>query len=139
MTDANTIMLDGPEVYEEGILDTAALPGMNIVLGTDGNFDPGADAAEGNISRIVIEDALQGKTVSQTYAIADRVRYIIPRKGQRVAVLVLDGQTVTKGSLLVANAAGKYIVETAEGVATFEAIEAAAPSGSDALVAVRAI
>lgn len=139
MSTPQMIMLDPGYTYEEGVLDTVASPGMNIKRASDGKFDPGAPAVEGSVSRIVMEDSLQGKTIDDAYAVGDVVRYGIPKKGERVLLKVLDGETVVIGSLMVANSAGKFIVETSETVAQFEADEAVSPSGSDGFVRARAL
>lgn len=125
-TDAKrTITLDGNNqiVHEEGVLDTAAFPGMNIVLASDGNFDPGAGVASATLPRIVKEDVLsKGRTVDDEIAIGDIVPMGIPTRGAKMQVLVLSGEDVDKGELLVADSAGKFVT-TAAAPAQFEASE----------------
>lgn len=136
---AKTIRLDAHgSKQEEGTLDTAALPGMNIVLASDGDFDPGAGAADANLSRIVTEDALQGKTVSDTYAVGDKVFYVIPRSGDVINLLGLSGQTLNKATLVEADSAGKFVVGTGTSVQFIIEVDAGTLS-ADTLVAGRKI
>ncbi len=136
---ANTILLDAAgSKREEGTLDTVASPGMNIVLASDGNFDPGAGATDATLPRIVVEDSLQGKTVSDAYVVGERVFYMIPRRGDVVNILGLSGQTLNKAVLVEADSAGKFIIGTGASV-QFIIEEDAGVLSADKLVAGRAL
>src|SRR5262245_22780206 len=89
------------DIYDEGIASGSILPGMNVVLQSAAEasgrhtYAPGATLAGGTAStaaagpmRIAIEDGLQGKTVNDAYASGDNVRFIEPRRGDTVQVLV---------------------------------------------------
>lgn len=131
---AKTVLLKGDYVqWEEGPLATApALPGMNVVMTTAADalgratYAPGATAAGatgagGAVSpiKLVIEQALYGKTVNDAYAVGDNVRFIIPHKGDVLQVLVVTGQTITKGQGAEAAASGKWQAATIGAVAQF--------------------
>jgi hypothetical protein len=122
---------------EEGVLDTAAQPGMNIVLASDGKYDPGAGVASASQINIVTEsyNALnQGKTVDDTIAIGDRASFITPIPGERYAILLKNAEAASVGSLLKADSAGLFVV-TASAPAQFVAREALTASGNQLIEA----
>jgi len=124
---------------EDGVLGTAAQPGMNIVLASDGEYDPGAGVASASQINIVTEsyNALnQGKTVDDTIAIGDRASFLSPQTGERVAVLLKSGEAASIGSLLKADSAGLFVV-TATAPAQFVAREALTASGNQLIEAKR--
>jgi hypothetical protein len=139
-TTQNRIELQPGGVKDEGEMDAAVYPGMNIVRASDGNYDPGAGAAEAMMVHLVLEDALQGKTTADAYADGDKVPFVIPKRGCIYNVRVSAGETVVIGSLLVANTDGDFIVEDAEGRAQFIAQEASGGAlAADTLIKARAV
>lgn len=150
---ANTIVLKSSGgIHEEGPLATAAaLPGMNLVLTTAADsfrrqtYTPGATPVGGTAAgaatpmiKIVKEDALQGKTVNDTYNIGDNVFWFQPRPGDIIQVLVASGQTVVKGNGGAAIASGKWNVATIGTVVEF--LEASTGAlGADTLVRARVL
>jgi hypothetical protein len=147
----NKIVLKGDYgQYEEGILATgAALPGMNVVRTTAaeaqkrGTYAPGATLAGGTAAggaatpiKVVREDALQGKTVDDTFAVGDLIFLFIPKKGDVIQVRVLTGETIAIGGGLSANAAGKWVAATVN--SAVEALEASGGAlAADTLLRVR--
>jgi hypothetical protein len=130
---AKTIRIKGDTVqWEEGPLATApALPGMNLVLAANAqalgrdSYAPGltlvggAGAGGASPIKLVIEQALYGKSVNDAYAVGDNVRFIVPKKGDVVQVLVVAGQTITKGLGGGAAASGKWQVAATNAVGEF--------------------
>jgi hypothetical protein len=130
---AKTIVLKGDYTqYEEGPLATApALPGMNLVLATNAqalgrdSYAPGLTLAGGagaggaSPIKVVIEQRLYGKTVNDAYAVGDNVRFKIPKKGDVIQVLVVSGQTITKGQGGGAAASGKWQLAATNAVGEF--------------------
>jgi hypothetical protein len=130
---AKTIRLKGDYVqWEEGPLATApALPGMNLVLAVNAQalgrdtYAPGATLAGGagvggaSPIKLVIEQALYGKSIADAYAVGENVRFIIPKKGDVVQVLVASGQTIVKGNGGSAAATGKWAVAATNAVGEF--------------------
>lgn len=56
------------------------------------------NAASGNVLMMVgIEDALQGKGITDDFAVGDVVRVWIPQRGDVVRLRLKDGQTVVAG------------------------------------------
>ena len=83
--------------HDEGILDTVATPGMHIQLASDGHYDKSpATAAElvKTVPQIVTEDSMQGKTVSDAYAIGDIVRFYMPTPGDHCLLLCKTGENL---------------------------------------------
>ena len=118
--------------YDEGVLAAIAKPGMNIVLGSAGTYTPGVGLAQ---TAIVIEDALQGKTMSDAYASGDLVRFITPEPGDRVHLLCLSGEDISVGEGVKANSAGKYVQLSSGDVAQFFARESSGGAlGADTLL-----
>lgn len=140
MSDANRIVLDHNNTghHEEGVLDTVATPGMNVVLASDGKFDPGAGVASATLPSIVVENANTGGSIDTVQAVGDVFSYFIPNRGDRINLILLDGQVIVIGDLLKADAAGKFI-KTATAPAQFIAEEALSPSGSDGRISGRAL
>ncbi len=144
---AQTILLKTMGHHEEGEADGAISPGMAVELAADGKFDQvqatQAEALKGVAGlKIATEDALQGKTVNDAYAATDRFFFYQPIPGDHVQVLIKDGETIAIGDTLVVEGGGSGLFVEAAGTEThyqFEALEAVSPSGSNGLVAARAL
>lgn len=131
-TGYNKIVLKGDHVqWEEGILATAAAtPGMNVVMTTADEtqgrktYTPGASKDGGDNGagassplKIVKEDALQGKTIDNAYAVGDNLFLAIPKKGDVFLVLALTGENIDVGEGVAFNSDGKAIAATVDSVA----------------------
>lgn len=158
LSGANTIVLrggytDGAAEHEEGILQGAAYPGMNLVMTAAdealGNHTFKADSTEysgtgtdtttvkGPI-KIAKENALFGGTVDTAYASGDRVQIHIAKPGDILQVLVASGQSLDKGNGLTAGADGKWSKDTTNAIV--EALEDTGGALSeDTLVRVRVL
>lgn len=124
--------------YEEIALTAAASPGM-AVQGDDGSVTFAAAGQKVPI-RILLENALEGQTVDDAYASGDVGFVCEPVPGDVVALLLTDGETVSKGDLLIINTTGKFIETTGTpAMEAFEALEALSPSGSDQLIKAKRI
>lgn len=122
----NKIVLKGDwGHWEEGPCAVAVSPGMNVArtpaarswerdtwgpAATDfvGTGTTAGGTSVANPIAVVIEDALQGKTVNEAYTAGENIRVFQPRKGDVIQVLVAAGQTVLKGRGLSAVAGGKW-------------------------------
>jgi len=102
------ILLKGKGHHEEGILDTVGTPGMHVQLAADGHWDLSpaaiAELVKGGGFAILKEDALQGKTITQAYAIGDLAFLYHPVVGDHLALfvkaaanLVIDDKVVPEG------------------------------------------
>lgn len=118
---------EGGNNAEEGILATAvASPGMNVVRTTAveekgrHTYAPGATLAGGTAAAaavspvtLVKEDSLQGKTVSDAYAVGDTLLLHQAKVDDVCLVLVASGQTILKQDKAFAVASGKWNGATA--------------------------
>ena len=142
MASNNTIVLKGKGHHDEGVLGTVASPGMSISFEADGQYDKNTSATAVAIKeglKIVKEDALQGKTVSDAYAVGDTVFFYEPLPGDHVQLLVLEDEAIAIGDKLVPGLAntGTFIEAGTEATFTAEALEAVTATGGSALVACR--
>jgi hypothetical protein len=137
-----TIVLQGNSYghHDEGVLDTACYPGMHIQIASDGKFDPSPQTAAELVKKkvaIAKEDAYQGKTVNDQYAIADRVFYYEPVPGDIIHCLVKSGETIAIGSQIALEGGGSGLFIVAAGTEAqyrFEAREAAGLLAANTLV-----
>lgn len=158
----NTIVLkagytEGGAEHEEGPLELAASPGMNLVLSerastqgrdywTPGSVDVVGTGTGGTTTtagpiRILKEDALRGKTVDDAYAAGDNAFVHIAKSGDVLQVLVRSGENFEKAVGLGSDPfgqTGKFVVD-----ATNAVVETLERSGgalaADTLVRVRVL
>ena len=103
---ANTIMLKGRFSREEAPAGEALKPGMFVELESDGVIvahDTAGGVAE---KAIVVEDALQGKTIYEGYAPGDPVQFNILCPGAVVQARISDGEEISVGDVLVSDGDG---------------------------------
>ena len=136
----NKIVLKGSGHYNEGVLDTVISCGSAVELAADGNYDAvvstQAEALKAGIQPIAIEDALQGNTVDDAYAVGDIVFTYQAVAGDHLQVLVKDGETIAVADNLVVVGSGSGLFEKAAGSETayqVKALEAVSPSGANGL------
>jgi len=103
----NRVHAKGPFLYEEYIADEAGIkPGHLVKLLQNGQIIR-HDVEQGRNERMFAqEDALQGKTIGDTYAISTLVGVILPNIGSWVQALLADDETVVVGDWLVSNGDG---------------------------------
>lgn len=127
-----TIVLKGRGNHDEGILDTIASPGMHVQMAADGKYDPSPQTAAELAKRslkIVKEDALQGKTVNDAYAVADVVFTYTPLSGDHVLLLIKSGQNIAVGDQIVPEGGGTGLFIEAAGTEAKYFAEALDSSG----------
>jgi hypothetical protein len=121
--DYNTIVLKGEGHVEEGKLtsdygylgDPYAYPGMAVKKNADSEFEVGIGSTDGaaGVVRIVIEDYLLGKTITDPYAEGSTARVYIPQPGDELLVLVKTGENLAIGDTLICeSASGEWIKTT---------------------------
>lgn len=133
MSVANTIVLKGKGHHGEGVLDTIVSPGMAVEQAADGDWDPPqgtqAETLKKMSFKVAKEDALQGKTVDDAYAVGDVLSYYVPLPGDEVQVLVKSGEDIDVGDKLVVEAATSGLFVEAAGTETRYQLEAIEDSG----------
>jgi hypothetical protein len=128
---------EGGAEHEEGILDAAGTPGMNVQINPAPadqevhHWSPdstdfagtGTDTTvvKGSVN-VLCEDSLQGGTIDTEYPAGSRARIHKAAVGEHLQVLVLSGETVTKTDGLSAGADGKWVVDASN--PTVKALEA---------------
>lgn len=114
------------EEYTVG--ETGIYPGMIVELSTATAVVK--HATEGGLAEamLVLESALEGKTVDDVYAYSadqnNKVEVLLPRKGEEVNVLVASGETVAVNASLVS--AGDGTVKVSTNVSSGVTVEAGA-------------
>lgn len=105
-----TIMLKCKGHWDEGFLDTVATPGMHVQMAADGKYDlsPAAigELVKGGKFKIVREDDLQGKTITDAYAIGDRVFLYTPLAGDHLGLFVKTGANIAVADKIVPEGGG---------------------------------
>lgn len=100
------IHLLGDGRHEEAVAGGTIRPGDLIKLNSDGEVVVHATAA-GNAERLfALEDALQGKEISESYANDDVVGFVVASPGDVVYAYLSWGENVAKGDLLESNGDG---------------------------------
>lgn len=103
------------DVFEEFPAVAALYPG-HLLMVTSANKVQKHNVASGNILPMVaIEDALQGKGITEAYAADDIVRCWIPTRGCIVKLRLKDGQTVVVGDWVESAGDGtvqKWVVDS---------------------------
>jgi hypothetical protein len=126
-TNNRTIVLKGNAKghHEEGILDTVATPGMHVTLQADGKYDITPEAIGEIVKRglfIVKEDQLQGKMITQAYAIGDVVFLYKPVPGDHLNLFVKSGANIAVGDNIVPEGGGTGLwIEAAGTEAAYKA------------------
>jgi hypothetical protein len=142
---ARTIVLKGDlgDRYEEAKVASGQTikPGMLIDLNSSGEAIVFNTAGGDTVTRVAIEDALQGRTVDDAYAAGEVIRYFIPRPGDVLNLLVADGENIAIGDKIIASTGGKFIETTGTPTKIFgeaeEALNLSGGASEDKLVRVR--
>jgi len=129
------------DIINEYAAGTAITPGMLISLASDGDVDPNSSAGGVCEKMFALEDELQGKTISDAYAIGDPVQCWNATSGEEVLALLADGEDVAIGEVLVSDGTGKLKAATADSSAVvveefpiaiaLEAVDMSGSSGAD--------
>ena len=96
--------VDSSAVQEAGVIVTTGMrPGELIVSNASGLARGSVAAASGEVL-VLLDDTLQGKTITDTYTAGDLAQYLIPRRGGVVLMRLAASQTLAIGSPLDASA-----------------------------------
>lgn len=142
---SNTILLKGRGHHDEGVAGAAVSPGEAVELQADGKYDPMVSAQAAALKRslqIAKEDALQGKTTADAYALDDQLFFYSALPGDHVNALVKSGQDISEGDKLVVEGGGSGLFVEAAGTETkfqLEALESPGALAANTLVACRVI
>ena len=137
-------------VFEEMVAGGVITPGHLVKLASTGKVIAHDDANENALPMFALEDELQGKTITQTYAENAPVQVWIPTRGDQVYAILAANETVAIGDFVASNGDGtlKKHVEDAEsgGLLTVhgkqivgQALEAKVTSAATARIKVRIV
>jgi len=148
MSSANTIVLksqSGEGQHDEKVAVAIVSPGMLLETDSAGKVKAHATASGPHQRLFAKEDALQGKTRTQDYAIGDPVSIHVGLPGDVLDLVLKDGQVIVIGDPVTSNADGKlkkYAAPTLAGD-DFHIIgyaeEALSPSGADGFLSTRLV
>jgi hypothetical protein len=106
------IHLLGDGRHEEIVAAGAIRPGALLVLTTAGKVTEHATAGGYAERLFALEDALQGKEISESYAADDVVGIVVAQPGDVVYAYLSWGEDVETGELLTSNGDGALKVAT---------------------------
>ncbi len=114
MSDENRIHLGGAFVHEEALASGTIQPGMLVELTTASTSTVRAHATEGGTAErmFAVEDALQGKAISDNYANGDLVMLCLALPGTSIFAIIKAGEKISKGEKLVSAGDGTLISES---------------------------
>lgn len=136
----STIRKNYSDVFEEYDAVGTIIPGTFLEVTSGEKVQPVSTLGDNFIPLVACEDDLQGKGIGDNYAANDKVKVWIPYRGDQVYGVLLDGETITIGDILVINAAGKLVEQpSAGGTPVGIALEAASPSGADTRITIRIV
>lgn len=140
---SNTIILSGgyKKIQSLTINSSATLkPGMIAALNSSGELIAQATKGAACEKLVILEDALQGKTVNDTYTAGTVADAAVIFPGSEAQVLLKAGEKVVVGDYVTGTGAGKFQKLESTQVPLAVALEACDLTESDAvdtLVAVR--
>lgn len=147
----NTIKLSqNSNIFMEKDAVAAITPGMLIEL-TSADKVQAHSGANGNaLPMFACESELNGKGIDDAYVADDKVKALIPQRGDRVYALLEDGHNVAIGNFLVSNGDGYLQPFTGGSAATedypleivamaIEAVDRSTSSGGDTNVTGRIV
>ena len=103
----NSIIVGGTGIAFEAKANAAITPGQLVEELSTGKVQKQATAAAVVQKMVAIEDALQGKKISEEYAIDARVFHRVFAPGDEVFMILADGQVVVKGDRVEAAGGGE--------------------------------
>ena len=108
---SNAILLAGEYTKVQSLSLAAGQtpkPGQVLMMNTAGALTVNTVLTGPIVPYLVLEDALQGKTVADAYTAATVVDCAIPMSGAIVQVLVVAGENIAIGDRMGSTAAGKF-------------------------------
>lgn len=132
-----TIVLKGTPRYEEARASGIVKPGYLIKEVSGGTVTFHSTAAGKAARKFATEDALQGKTVADAYAVGDLVPHVDAKMGDEIAVVLAAGETVVEGQGLESAGNGKLRAVTSGEIIAYarEALDLSDTGAEDTLCA----
>lgn len=111
---ANKIKLKGDPRCEEAVAIGIITPGQLIKLDSAGKVLRHAAANGRGECLVAYEDALQGKTIADDYAVGDIVFYYAAKAGDVLNLMIDTGETIVIGDPLRSAGNGNFEKATAD-------------------------
>lgn len=132
------IHLRGEPVFEEAVAGGIIRPGFLVQQNPIGKVIPHSTADGVAEKAFALEDALQGKTIDDSYASGATCFFAICKPGDIVYALLAGGQIATREEFLSSNGDGMLQVSTTNSVAVaLEDIDASDTQSVDERIKVR--
>ncbi len=112
----NTINIAGDPIRSERLASAVITPGMLVELGSADEVAPYSDADEAAHVGVAFEDDLQGKSITDVYAVDSLVQFNSFKRGEIFNGLLANGQTVVIGDKVTSNGDGRVKKATTEDV-----------------------
>jgi len=100
------IQLKGEGFHEEGRAAAIITPGMLVALNSAGNLIPHGTAGGHAEKTFALEDALQGRGISDNYAVGELVAVGVQKSGDVVFAFLAAGEHCTPNEFLTSNGDG---------------------------------
>lgn len=114
-----TIKLRGSfDRYDEAPAGQILLPGYLIERTAAGKVQKHTGEGSAAARMFVLEDALQGKTTAQAYAVDDPVGFVHANKGDELCGVLAAGETVVNGTELISAGNGTLIAASSAATST---------------------
>lgn len=130
----NRIVLKSRGRYDEAQANADIYPGMFGLLDANGKIGPQTVVGAGGPLLIVLEDALQGKTIETKIASADQCPFQRPANGDEMLCLLQNGQNVAAQVALMNAGDGTLMVAPAALMVTLHEILAASTAVTNTTV-----
>lgn len=117
------IHLKGSGRHEEAVASGTITPGMLLVQDANGKVKAHATAGGTAERNYALEDALQGKIISDNYSSGDVVGYVSAQPGDNIYALLAAGEAVTRDEFLTSNGDGTLKVASGSDVITAVPLE----------------
>ena len=114
MATNSIIVKNYDNVFIEKTAGEEVYPGMIVLINSSDQIIKHNVEGGNVVPMVVYEDALQGKSVLQSYAAGDKVKVWIPQPGDVAQLLLEDGQVVVVGDFVESNGLGMVQKHTAE-------------------------
>lgn len=125
------IHLRGTGRHEEAIAGAAVRPGDLIDVASTGKVVKHPTAGGWAEKAFALEDALQGNSIDDNYALNDRVSFVIAQPGDIVYAWLSGGETTTLDDFLTSNGDGALKVASSTDIRVAKALEAVDASDSN--------
>lgn len=116
MASNSIIVKSYSNIFIEKTAGEEVYPGMLVSINSSDQVIKHATAGGNAYPMVVYEDALQGKSVAESYAAGDKVKIWIPQRGDVAQFLLEDGQNVSIGDFVESNGLGMIQKHTVEAV-----------------------